>query len=129
MQESGNPPANLYGLYRREYEQEIGKAYVRYQDQRLEIIFPDEIYTKFKDFICECEDVTITCKDIKLTCGSININASGPINIHTPSFTVNAPIINLNGTVTINGNTIINGNLVVSGVVTAAAFVPTGGGV
>ena len=57
MQESGNPPANLYGLYRREYEQQIGVAYVRYQDKKLEIIFPDEIYTKFKDFICECEDI------------------------------------------------------------------------
>ena len=129
MQESGNPPANLYGLYRREYEQQIGVAYVRYQDKKLEIIFPDEIYTKFKDFICECEDVTITCGDIKLTCGSIDVNASGPVTINAHSFTVNAPIINLNGTVTINGNTIINGNLVVSGIVTAAAFVPTGGGV
>ena len=129
MQESGNPPANLYGLYRREYEQQIGVAYVRYQDKKLEIIFPDEIYTRFKDFICECEDVTITCADIKLTCGSFKIDASGPVTINTPSFTVNAPIINLNGMVTINGNTMINVNLVVSGVVTAAAFVPTGGGV
>lgn len=92
------PPESGQGLYRKDFHNEVGKAFLRFSEK------DDETMTlHVKNLVIEAENVTAKAeKDIVLDAtGNVTIKAAGALTVKGSSATIDAPATSVTGSMTV----------------------------
>lgn len=91
------PPESGQGLYRKDFHNEVGKAFLRFSEKDNETMT-----LHVKNLVIEAENVTAKAeKDIVLDAtGNVTIKAAGALTVKGSSATIDAPATSVTGSMT-----------------------------
>lgn len=92
------PPERGQGLYRKDFHNEVGKAFLRFSEKDNETMT-----LHVKNLVIEAENVTAKAeKDIVLDAtGNVTIKAAGALTVKGSSATIDAPATSVTGSMTV----------------------------
>lgn len=92
------PPESGQGLYRKDFHNEVGKAFLRFSEKDNETMT-----LHVKNLVIEAENVTAKAeKDIVLDAtGNVTIKAAGALTVKGSSATIDAPAASVTGSMTV----------------------------
>jgi phage baseplate assembly protein V len=92
------PPESGQGLYRKDFHNEVGKAFLRFSEKDNETMT-----LHVKNLVIEAENVTAKAeKDIVLDAtGNVTIKAAGALTVKGSSATIDAPATSVTGSMTV----------------------------
>ena len=92
------PPESGQGLYRKDFHNEVGKAFLRFNEKDNETMT-----LHVKNLVIEAENVTAKAeKDIVLDAtGNVTIKAAGALTVKGSSATIDAPATSVTGSMTV----------------------------
>lgn len=92
------PPESGQGLYRKDFHNEVGKAFLRFSEKDNETMT-----LHVKNLVIEAENVTAKAeKDIVLDAtGNVTIKAAGALTVKGSSATIDAPTTSVTGSMTV----------------------------
>ena len=92
------PPESGQGLYRKDFHNEVGKAFLRFSEKDSETMT-----LHVKNLVIEAENVTAKAeKDIVLDAtGNVTIKAAGALTVKGSSATIDAPTTSVTGSMTV----------------------------
>ncbi len=92
------PPESGQGMYRKDFHNEVGKAFLRFSEKDNETMT-----LHVKNLVIEAENVTAKAeKDIVLDAtGNVTIKAAGALTVKGSSATIDAPATSVTGSMTV----------------------------
>ena len=100
------PPESGQGMYRKDFHNEVGKAFLRFSEKDNETMT-----LHVKNLVIEAENVTAKAeKDIVLDAtGNVTIKAAGALTVKGSSATIDAPTTSVTGSMTVSQDATASG--------------------